>query len=118
MHRMTIIGRLGQDPEMRYTPDGTPVTSFSLASENPGKDRSTVWVRVSAFGKQAEMANEYLNKGQRAYVEGPFQLRSYTAKDGSEKFSLDLTLNTIQFLGGSVGGGDSSVDDPSDGLPF
>jgi single-strand DNA-binding protein len=119
MHRMTIIGRLGQDPEMRYTPAGVAVTSFSVASENKKGD-ATEWIRVSVFNKQAELANEFLAKGRQVYVEGPFQLRSYTSKDGLIKQSLEMVANTIQFLtpsaGQAVSGG--TVVEESDELPF
>jgi single-strand DNA-binding protein len=97
MHRITIIGRLGQYPEMRYFPSGAVVASFSVASENKKGD-ATEWVRVSVFGALAETCNQYLEKGKQVYVEGPFKTNTYQAKDGTSKTSLEMIGNTIQFL--------------------
>lgn len=124
MHKITAIGRLGRDPEMRYTPSGSAVTSFSVASDNryKGEDQ-TEWLNVSVFGKLAEICNQYLQKGAMVYVEGPFKTRSYEGRDGETRFSVDLIGNSVQFLTGTAQPEESSYDDavPTDDvddLPF
>jgi single-strand DNA-binding protein len=109
VNKIIIIGNLGRDPEVRYTPTGQMVASFSVASNHSYTDKlgmkhtETEWFNCSAFGKLAELANEYLSKGQQVYVEGRLQSRTYQAKDGKTGFSLDVTVNDIQFLGQRVG---------------
>jgi len=112
-HKVTIVGHLGRDPEMRYTPDGTPVTSFSVATNrrwtNPdGSTREeTVWFRVSAWRRLAETCNQYLSKGRQVLVEGTLRPdpntgnpRIWTRQDGTAAASYELTANTVRFLGG------------------
>lgn len=108
---VTVVGRLGRDPEMRYLPSGEPVTSFNIATDrvwndkNGQKQKETTWFRVSVFGKQAEIANQYLSKGRMVLVEG--RLRpdpktggpaTYTRQDGTVGASFELVANTIRFL--------------------
>ena len=109
--KVIIIGRLGQDPEMRYTPSGQPVTSFSVATnyswtdqEGQQQDRTT-WFRVSAWRKLAETCNQYLVKGQQVLVEGRMNPdpatggpRIWTGNDGAPRASYELTANTVKFL--------------------
>ena len=100
MNRITLIGHLGRDPEMRYLPDGQAVTSFSLATSYGKGDREkTTWFNCSAWDKQAELANEYLKKGQQVYVEGRVSLHEYEGRDGQQRASLDVAVTNIQFLG-------------------
>ncbi|HEY83715.1 MAG TPA: single-stranded DNA-binding protein [Chloroflexi bacterium] len=116
--KVSIIGNLGGDPEMRYMPDGTPVTSFSVATNrrwtnkdgSPGEE--TVWFRVSAWFKLAEICNQYLSKGRQVYVEGKLTPdkttggpRVWTGNDGQPRASFDLRANEVKFLGGAGGGG-------------
>src|SRR3978361_2434956 len=102
---MTIIGNLGGDPEMRYTPSGAPVTSFSVAvterrrQQDGNTQESTQWFRVSCWNKLAETASQYLKKGMSVYVEGPLNVREFTGNDGQKRFSLDLTAREFQMLG-------------------
>jgi len=109
MHKITIIGNLGRDPEMRYTPEGNPVTTFSVASSRKYKTSSgeqreeTEWFNCSAWGKLADVCNEYLTKGKQVYVEGRLKTRSYQAQNGETRFSIDVTCQEIQFLGGGQG---------------
>jgi len=129
MHRITIIGRLGRDPEMRFTPNGNAVTSFSVASDNKrnGED-NTEWFNCSAWGKSAESCNQYLTKGSQVYVEGLLTKREYETRDGEKRSSLDVNVNIIQFLGGNASGNErykSTEDVPDhkltghvDDLPF
>jgi single-strand DNA-binding protein len=108
---ITIIGRAGRDPELKYTAGGDPVCSFSLATDRSwtGKDgqkqTETTWFRVSVFGKQAEIVNQYLRKGRLALVEGRLVVdaatggpRVYQGKDGVHKSSLEIAANTVRFL--------------------
>jgi single-strand DNA-binding protein len=110
-HTMIIVGNLGKDPEMRYTPSGQAVTSFNVASSrqytgsNGQSVKETCWFRVSAWGKQAETCNQYLRKGSKVLVEGrlvPDQAtggpKTYTKKDGTPGASYDVSANTIRFL--------------------
>lgn len=107
--QLTLVGNLGNEPEMRYTPDGTPVTSFSLAvSRSWVKDGSklerTIWFRVTAWRKLAETAAEYLKKGRQVLVVGEVEeARPWTDKDGNNRASLEVTASTIRFLSGSGG---------------
>ena len=99
MNKVILIGNLGCDPEMRYTPSGQAVTSFSIAtSYGKGDDKATEWFNCSAWGKQAELTNEYLRKGSQIYVEGRIRSREYEV-DGKTRFSLDVSVNQVQFLG-------------------
>ena len=118
MHKITIIGHLGQDPAMRYTPDGQAVTSFSVASSRKyktaaGEQREeTEWFNVSAWGKLAEVCNQYLSKGKQVYVEGRLKTRTYQTQNGETRFSIDVTCSEIQFLGGGAGAPQEEFHDP------
>jgi len=109
MHKITIIGHLGRDPEMKYTPDGKAVTTFSVASSrkyttSSGEQREeTEWFNCSAWNKLVEICNQYLTKGKQVYVEGRLKSRSYQTQAGETRFSLDVTCQGIQFLGGGQG---------------
>lgn len=105
--KVIIIGRLGRDPEMRYTPDGTPVTSFSVATDRRWTDQSgqqqqrTVWWRVSAWRRLAETCNQFMTKGSLVMIEGEItEPRTYQAKDGTWRANLDLTANAVRLLSG------------------
>jgi len=105
MHKIVLIGRLGGDPELRYMPNGNAVTSFSVASDNPRNgEKHTEWIRCSAFGKLAETANQYLSKGSQVYLEGPFHTNEYETRDGDKRFSVEMIVNNMQFLGGVASG--------------
>lgn len=111
-HRVVVVGHLGRDPEMRYTPSGTPVTNFSMATTrkwtgNDGQQREeTCWFRVSAWGKLGEICNQYLSKGRLALVEGELRPdenggpRIWTGNDGVARASFELNARTVRFLGG------------------
>lgn len=118
--KVTIVGRLGQDPESRYLQSGTLVVSFSMAADGRrrgGEQPSTTWFRVSAFGEQAErLANMvergYIAKGRMLYVEGQFEARQYQGNDGQMRTSNDVNMTDWQFIGsgrdnqqGQQGGG-------------
>ncbi len=133
--QVSIIGNLGRDPEMRYLPSGQAVTDFSVAVNRrwtnrdgqPGEE--TVWFRVSAFGRQGEVAAQYLKKGRQVFVQGRIkEPRIWTDRDGNPRASLELVATDIQFLGGrddaassgDYSGGSSAPDFPQDeeDLPF
>ena len=104
MNKITIIGHLGRDPEMRYTPQGTAVTDFSVATsrrytDNTGERREeTDWFRVSAWRQLAELCNQYLQKGSLVYVEGRLHVRQYEGNDGTTRFSSDVFASDVRFL--------------------
>jgi single-strand DNA-binding protein len=104
-NKIHVVGYLGRDPELRYTPDGTPVCNFSVATTERRKDKSgefqdqTTWFRVSLFGRQAEVASQYLSKGRQVYVEGTLTQREYTDRDGNTRTSLDVRGSEIHFIG-------------------
>lgn len=133
--KVIIVGNLGRDPEMRYTPDGTPVTSFSVATnrkwtnQDGSQGEETVWFRVSAWRKSAEIAANYLTKGRRVMVEGRMTAdkatggpRIWTAQDGTSRASYEMVADRIVLLsnrGGEVasgGGGDDMGGGPDGGL--
>ena len=141
MHQsIQIIGRLGRDPEMRYMPNGDPVTSINVATDrawndkNGGKQKETTWFRVSIFGKQAEIANQYLAKGRMVFVEGRLRTdpktggpTTFTRQDGTVGSNFEIVANVIRFLSpkdeGSAapaGDGGPGMDDAPSGedIPF
>jgi single-strand DNA-binding protein len=113
VNKVILIGNLGRDPETRYTTGGDAVTNLNIATSEQWKDKSgekqerTEWHRVVLFGRQAEIAGEYLKKGRSVYIEGRLQTRKYTDKDGVEKYSTEIVGDRMQLLGGREGGGAS-----------
>jgi len=100
--KIMFIGNLGRDPEMRYTPNGKPVTQFSVAvshSKPDGQggwvDEGTDWFRVSVFGDRAERAAEQLRKGNKVFVEGRFKTREFEGRDGQKRTALEITADSI-----------------------
>lgn len=106
LNKVMLIGRLGGDPELRYTPDGTAVAKFSIATSDEWKDKNTgekkertEWHRVVAWRKLGEICGEYLAKGKQVYVEGRIQTRSWEDKDGNKRYTTEIVASDIQFLG-------------------
>ncbi len=110
-HTIILVGNLGRDPEMRYTPSGQAVTNFSVAvndnftSSNGEKVERTIWVRVSTWGKQAEICNQYLKKGRKVLVEGRLVTdpntggpRVWERQDGTKSASFEVSAQTVRFL--------------------
>jgi single-strand DNA-binding protein len=133
-HTIIIVGNLGRDPEMRYTPSGLPVTSFSVASNRTftrdnQQVKETIWFKVTTWGKQAETCNNYLKKGSKVLIEGRLtpgdngSPRMWTAQDGTSRSSYEVTANTVRFLssrGGEDEMPDAMIDDGGgdDNIPF
>ncbi|MEW6055647.1 MAG: single-stranded DNA-binding protein [Bdellovibrionota bacterium] len=127
VNKVLIIGRLGSNPEVRFTPSGAAVANFSVATNESWNDKSgqkqerTEWHRVVVWGKLAQLCGEYLAKGRQVYVEGRLQTRQWQDKDGQTKYTTEVIANTIQFLGAAgergaapsaqAGGGNKASDD-------
>ena len=126
LNKVMIIGRLGRDPEMRYTPSGRPVTTFSVATSrswntSDGERRSeTEWFNVVAWGSLAEICNQYLVKGQQVYIEGRLQTRNWEDNDGNKHSSVEVVANEMIMLGDrrSNNQSDDQDDDEEDEFPF
>jgi len=135
--KLVIVGRLGRDPEMRFTPTGQAVTSFSVATDRQYTDQSgkpvkeTVWFRVTAWGKLAETCNTYLQKGKLVLIEGRLTVdaktggpRTWVGQDGTPRASYEVTAQTVKFLsqrteGAGEGGPEEALDiAPSEEIPF
>lgn len=98
MNSVSIIGRLGRDPELRHTQSGKPVCGLRVAVDD-GKDRPPVWLSVSAWGKTAELCNQYLTKGRQVAVEGRLTVREWADRDGNKRTSTEVTAHRVHFLG-------------------
>tara|TARA_B100000745_G_C19831866_1_gene275300 strand:+ start:83 stop:508 length:426 start_codon:yes stop_codon:yes gene_type:complete len=114
LNKIMVIGNLGADPEMRYTPNGNPVTSFSIAtsrswtSSDGERKEETEWFRVVAWNQLAERANQFLTKGKRAYVEGRLKSNQFEGQDGQVRHTNEIIANQIMFL-------DPRTEDPANG---
>ena len=138
-HTIIIVGNLGRDPEMRYTPGGQAVTNFNVAvndnytSSSGERVERTIWIRVTAWGKQAETCNQYLKKGRKVLVEGRLVVdpatggpRVYTRQDGTPASSFEVSASTVRFLsskgeteeGASFHGGDAAGPTDEENIPF
>lgn len=118
INKVILVGNLGQDPEVRYTANGSAVTSLSLATSESWKDKNTgqtqektEWHRVAMFGKLAEIAGEYLRKGSQVYIEGKLQTRKWQDKQGQDRYTTEVVVDgfsgVMQMLGGRSDGGSS-----------
>jgi len=112
VNKAIIVGTLGQDPEMRYTANGSAVANISVATNETWKDKSTgeaqertEWHRIVMFGKLAEIASQYLKKGSQAYFEGRIQTRKWQDNSGNDRYSTEIVANEMQMLGGRAGAG-------------
>lgn len=123
LNQILLIGRAGNDPEMRYTPSGTPVTSFSLAVNNNRRDEKgewtedTEWFRVTAWERQAESVNQYLAKGRRVFVDGRLSTRQYTSSSGEARTSLEVRAFKVVFLD-SPGGESTRAGAPTEAQSY
>jgi single-strand DNA-binding protein len=119
-NKIILVGNLGKDPELRYTPQGDAVCSFSLATNERKKDKAgefqdvTTWFKVTLWRQQAETAAKYLAKGRQVYIEGRLRLEDWTDRDGNTRQSLEVTATDMQFIG-SRGDDSHSNSAPSEG---
>lgn len=137
VNKVTLIGHLGADPEVRYTTSGSAVATFRVATSEEWKDRNsgekqsrTEWHRVVAFGRLGEICGEYLHKGKQVYVEGRLQTRSWEDKDGNTRYTTEIVAREMQMLGPSPGRQsletvdsqegpmDDPINMPEDDIPF
>lgn len=131
VNKVMLIGRLGNNPEIRFTNTGTAVANFNLATSENWNDKSgqrqerTEWHRVVVWGKLAELCEKYLSKGRQCFVEGRLQTRSWDDKDGNKRYTTEIVASTIQFLGSNAqpgqgahqGAGDHADMEPMGGAP-
>jgi len=106
VNKVILIGRLGRDPEVRYTPDGTAIANFSIATSEEWKDKKTgekqertEWHRIVAFRRLGEICGEYLSKGRQVYIEGRLQTRDWQDKDGNKRYTTEIVASQMQMLG-------------------
>ena len=124
-NKIIIVGNLGRDPELRYTPQGNAVCSFTLATNERRRDKSgefqdiTTWFRVTLWGNQAETASKYLAKGRPVYIEGRLRVEEWTDRDNNNRYTLEVNATEMQFIGsrqdagGEYSGGGPSHDEPA-----
>ena len=111
VNKVILVGRLGRDPETRYTSGGQAVCNFSLATDETYKDRSgerqkrTEWHKIVLWGKLAELGQQYLKKGSQVYIEGRIQSRQWDDKEGQKRTSFEIVATGMKFLGGRGDGG-------------
>ncbi|MCX3078412.1 single-stranded DNA-binding protein [Klebsiella michiganensis] len=127
VNKVIIIGRLGQDPEVRYAPSGAAFANLSVATSEQWRDKQTgeqkeltEWHRVVISGKLAEIAGEYLRKGSEVYLEGKLRTRKWTDQSGTEKYTTEIQVGingTMQMLGGKQSGGEQSPTSRNNGQP-
>ena len=136
VNKVIIVGRLGKDPEVRYTPSGAAVANFTVATSEEWKDRDTgekqertEWHRIVAWRRLGEICGEYLHKGKEVYIEGRLQTRSWEDRDGNTRYTTEIVAQNMQMLGspGKQGKADTSeerfpseepVSVPDDDIPF
>lgn len=122
-NRIILVGNLGKDPELRYTPQGNPVCSFSLATNERRRSSAggeqadiTTWFRVTLWGRQAETAAQYLQKGRPVYIEGKLRVEEYTDKEGKVRHTIEVSGTDLQFIGGG-GERETEVGPPARPVP-
>ena len=121
VNKVIIVGRLGKDPEVRYTTNGQAVANFTVATSENWTDKTsgqkqekTEWHRIVVWGRLAELCRDYLKKGRQVYVDGRLQTRSWDDRDGTKKYTTEIIANTIQFLGTAP----DKVETTNDGVDF
>ena len=109
-NKIIIVGNLGRDPELRYTPQGNAVCNFSMATNERRRDKAgeqqdiTTWFRITVWGKQAENVSKYLSKGRRVYVEGRLHVEDWTDRDGKQRYTLEVNATDVHFLDSATDG--------------
>lgn len=130
VNKVLLIGRLGNNPEIRYTNTGTAVANFNLATSESWNDKAgakqerTEWHRVVVWGKLAELCEKYLAKGRQCFVEGRLQTRNWDDKDGNKRYTTEIVATTVQFLGGpsaqapnANAGANAGMNEPTGEMP-
>ena len=108
-NKIIVVGNLGRDPELRYTPQGTAVCSFTMATNERRKGQAgepqdvTTWFRVTVWGKQAETVSKYLTKGRNVYVEGRLHVGEWSDKEGKQRYTLEVNATDVRFIDGGQG---------------
>ena len=122
-NKIIVVGNLGRDPELRYTPQGVAVCSFSMATNEKRRDKSgemqdiTTWFKITLWREKAETAAKYLTKGSTVYIEGRLRIEEWTDRDNNNRYTLDVQATDMQFIGSrgdTVGGGEFSGGAPHD----
>ncbi len=110
VNKVILVGRLGQNPEVKYTPSGAPVANFSVATNEVWNDKTsgqkqerTEWHKIVVWGKIAELCGQYLAKGRQVYLEGRLQTRQWQDKDGQTRYTTEVVAQSVQFLGSNQG---------------
>ena len=124
VNKVILLGNLGRDPELRYTPGGQPVANFSIATseswnkkDGSGKEERTEWHRIVAWGRTAELCAQYLSKGRTVYIEGRLQTREWENKEGQKQRTTEVIAQTVQFIGGGGGAGGAGSGNAGGGAP-
>lgn len=123
-NKIIIVGNLGRDPELRYTPQGTAVCNFSVATSDKRRDKAgefqevTTWFRVTLWEKKAEVASKYLTKGTAVYIEGRLRVEEWTDRDGKNRHTLEVQGTDMQFLGSGGGRSDDFAGESSNEAEF
>ena len=119
VNKVILIGNLGNDPEVRYTPNGSAVANITLATSSSWRDKQTgelqertEWHRIAFFNRLAEIVGEYLHKGSKIYVEGSLRTRKWQDKSGQDRYTTEIVANEMQMLGGKPGSGSTVPFDP------
>jgi len=135
VNKVILVGRLGRDPEVRYTPSGTAVANFSIATseqwtnKDGEKQERTEWHKIVAWRRLGEICGEYLHKGSQIYIEGRLQTRDWEDRDGNKRYTTEVIAQTMQMLGPADKGGKAETTDerfpveepvtvPEDDIPF
>ncbi|PRY98568.1 single-strand binding protein [Jezberella montanilacus] len=123
VNKVILVGNLGRDPEVRYSPDGGAICNVSIATTSSWKDKTsgdrreeTEWHRVVFYNRLAEIAGEYLRKGRPVYVEGRLKTRKWQNKEGVDQYTTEVVADQMQMLGGRDSGGDSMGGGAPDGM--
>ena len=123
VNKVILVGNLGRDPETRYTTGGDAVTNIRLATTDVWKDKNgekqerTEWHNIVFYGRQAEIAGEYLKKGRQIYVEGRLQTRKWQDKEGQDRYTTEIIADRMQMLGTREGGGSAAAAEPAEREP-
>jgi len=123
VNKVVLVGNLGRDPETRYTTGGDAVTNIRLATTDVWKDKNgekqerTEWHNIVFYGRQAEIAGEYLKKGRQIYVEGRLQTRKWQDKEGQDRYTTEIIADRMQMLGTREGGGSAAATEPAEREP-